>query len=274
MLVKSNGTSLHCRIDGTVDAPWLTLSHALATDLSLWDDLIPFLAPHFRILRYDTRGHGSSDQCAGDLSLDMLGDDVIGMLDALQIEQTHFVGLSLGGMTGMGLAIKHPGRLTSAIVCDARASANDAYRLAWKQRLEEVAKEGIEAIVESSVTRWLTEDSLRNNPDLVERARTMIRRTSLSGYRGAAAALMALDYEHRLPEIRIPVLYLVGQEDQGAPPPLMLAMHRQTPNSRFVGLPHAGHLSVLERPEIFATSVIGFIDALETKSDCGTRVGA
>jgi 3-oxoadipate enol-lactonase len=267
MRLVSNGLKFHCRVEGTANRPWLVLSHAVATDHSLWDSLIPFLAKRYRILRYDARGHGKTDAPAGDYSLTMMCDDVVGLLDALQIDRAHFLGLSMGGMVGLGLALAHPERLLSSIVCDARASSNDAYRTAWIERRQQVAVSGMGTVVASSIERWFTAQTLRSEPDIVEHARHMIMRTPVTGYCGAAAALMQFDYENRLPEIALPVLYLVGQEDLGAPPEVMLEMHRRTFGSRFVGIPHAGHLSVMERPEIFATSVLGFLDELEVTGD-------
>jgi 3-oxoadipate enol-lactonase len=274
MRLESNGCIFHCRVEGTLGCPWLTLSHALATDMSLWDDLVPYLSKHYRILRYDARGHGGSASVEGDYSLEMMCLDVIGLLDALGVGRTHFLGLSMGAMVGMGLALDHSERLSSAIICDARATATDAYRSGWAVRLGQVEAKGIDAIVDSSVERWFTEKSLHAEPELITRAKAMIRRTSRAGYRGSAAALMALDYEARLAEIRLPVLYLVGQEDQGAPAPVMLSMHHDTPNSRFVGIPYAGHLSVLERPEVFATSVLGFLSEVDASTQSSTKTTA
>lgn len=263
MRIESNRCTFHCKMEGAANRPWLTLSHAAATDMSMWDELIPYLEKHYRILRYDARGHGASEAPDEAYSLDMMCRDVVGLLDALDIRQTHFLGLSMGGMVGLGLALDYSERFSSVIVCDARSSATDEYRNAWIARMEQVAAGGIEAIVEPSIQRWFTDQTLRTAPALVDRVRTMILRTPASGYRGTAAALMGLDYEKRLPDIRIPVLYVVGQEDQGAPPAVMLSMHRQTAGSRFVGIPYAGHLSVLERPEVFATSVLGFLNEME-----------
>jgi pimeloyl-ACP methyl ester carboxylesterase len=128
MEVRSNGCSFRCSLEGRAGAPLITLSHGLATDMTMWDDLVPLLTPRYRVLRHDSRGHGSSAATGGDYSLAMLEDDVIGILDALDLAKTHFVGLSMGGMVGLGLALARPKRMASVAVCDARGSAPAEYR--------------------------------------------------------------------------------------------------------------------------------------------------
>lgn len=259
MQVQGDGATFNCRIEGVDGAPWVTLVHGIATDLSLWDEFAVGLSPQYRILRFDVRGHGASSASEGDYTLKLLARDVICILDALDIRNTHFVGLSMGGMIGLGLTLDHAARLLSATICDARANATDDYRDAWSKRIQSVRQNGIDAIVESTVTRWFTPAFQANEPDRMNWMRSMIRRTSVAGYAGCGAALKDLDYGSRLHEIRVPIFYVVGSDDQGAPASVMWDMHKTTPDSHFVEIPDAGHISNVEQPSLFNAAVAGFL---------------
>ena len=259
MNVSSNGATLNAHIEGPNDAPWLILSHGVATNLSMWDGAASALNQHYRVLRYDTRGHGQSQATTGDYTLDQLADDVIGMMNSLQIARANFCGLSLGGMTGLGLALDHADRFDSVIVADARAVAVPAYRDAWAQRAAAARAGGIDTLVEPSVSRWFTDAFRASQKDEIARVEAMVRATSVDGYCGCASALAGLNYAPRLGEIRLPVLYLVGAEDQGAPPAVMYEMHEATPNSRYVEIADAGHLSAVDQSAAFARAVLDFL---------------
>ena len=195
---------------------------------------------------------------------------MIGILDALGLDKVHFAGLSMGGMVGMGLALHHPDRLRSATVCDARAEAPAQYRDAWTERSRKVRQEGIEAMVEPSVTRWFTDAFQRENAAGMERMRAMIRRTSPDGFCGSAAALRELDYERRLGDVTLPMLFLVGSDDNGASPATMRAMHEKTPGSRFAEIPQAGHISVVEQPDAFARALLDFLSDVDARERPGS----
>jgi 3-oxoadipate enol-lactonase len=263
MEVTGNGHGFHCVLEGPEGAPCVVLSHGLATDLAMWDPLVPHLVSHYRVLRYDARGHGRTQATAGDYTLEQLGGDAIAIVDALGLERPHFVGLSMGGMVGMGLALDHPGRFASVTVCDARGEAPQQYRDAWTERSRKVRESGIEAMVEPSVTRWFTERFQRDEPGKIAWMRDMIRRTTPDGYCGCASALRRLDYERRLGSIAIPMLFLVGEADKGAPPDAMRGMHEKTPGSRFATIAGAGHISVVEQPAAFAEALLGFLGEAE-----------
>lgn len=263
MKSTSDTFTLNARIEGPADAPWLILSHGVATNLSMWDGVVPALSRHYRVLRYDTRGHGSSPATPGDYTLGQLAGDVIALMDAQKIDSAHFCGLSLGGMTGLGLALDHADRFRSIVVADARAAAVPAYREAWAQRAAAARAGGIETLVEPSVSRWFPDAFRASHPDEIARVEAMVRATSVDGYCGCAAALAGLDYESRLGDIRLPVLYLVGAEDQGAPPAVMRAMQQATPQSRYVEIPNAGHLSAVDQPDAFARAVLDFVGSID-----------
>jgi 3-oxoadipate enol-lactonase len=262
MQIKSNGSTFSCRIDGE-RGPWVLLSHGLATDLSMWDELTDALKDRYRVLRYDARGHGGSPAPEGDYTLDQLVADAVGILDELEVAQAHFAGLSMGGMIGLGLMIDHPGRIKSAVIADSRHTTTPDFTKAWLERAEAVRQGGIAAIVKSTVERWSSAGLAARNPAAIVRMETMIRNTSAAGYRGCAAALARLNYGHRLGEIRTPALVLCGTEDHGAPPENTRQMHAMIPGSRFLEIAQAGHISNIEKPAIFNAAVAKLFDDVE-----------
>ena len=178
--------------------------------------------------------------------------DAVGILDALEVAQAHFAGLSMGGMIGLGLMLDHPGRIKSAVIANLRHTTTPDFTKAWHDRAEAVRQGGIAAIVQSTVERWSSAGLAARNPAAIARMETMIRNTSAAGYRGCAAALARLNYGHRLGEIRTPALVLCGTEDHGAPPPENTRqMHAMIEGSRFLEIAQAGYISNIEKPAIF-----------------------
>ncbi len=269
MQVASNGTSFHCRIDGG-SGPWVMVAHGLATDLTMWDELVDVFKGRYRVLRYDARGHGGSPATAGDYSLDMLVADAVGILDMLGIAQCHFGGLSMGGMVTLGMLLDHPARITSAFIADSRHTTTPDFTAAWHARAEEVQQGGIDAVVAPTVRRWSSEGLAVRNPTVVARLEAMIRRTSDHGYRGCAAALARLNYGHRLGEINRPTLLICGSEDHGAPPENTRQMHAAIKGSRFLAIEQAGHISNIEHPDIFNDAVVRFLGDVEGEADPST----
>jgi len=264
MIIQANGSSFNCRTDGD-RGPWVMLSHGLATDMSMWDELAEALSDRYRVLRYDARGHGESAAPAGDYTLDMLVADAAGILDALGIEQTHFAGLSMGGMIAIGMLINHPKRVKSAVIADSRHTTTAEFTKAWLQRADAVRKQGIEAIVESTVSRWSSAGLAERNPAAIARMNSMVRKTSANGYCGCAAALARLDYGSRLKEIDAPALVICGSEDHGAPPANSRQMQAMIKDARFVEIEQAGHISNIEQPIIFNAAVRNFLDDVESR---------
>jgi 3-oxoadipate enol-lactonase len=262
MEVESNGSTFNCRIDGE-HGPWVLLSHGLATDMSMWNELTDALTPRYRVLRYDARGHGGSAATEGDYTLDQLVADTVGILDRLDVRQVHFAGLSMGGMIALGFLLDHPQRVKSAVIADSRHTTTPAFTQAWLTRAEEVRKGGLEAIVGSTVARWSSAGLVERNPAAVARMERMIRNTSALGYRGCAAALARLNYGHRLSEIETPTLILCGSEDHGAPPENTRQMHAMIKGSRFLEIEQAGHISNIEKPDIFNAAAIKLFEDAE-----------
>ena len=265
MQVEANGCVFECRIDGNAGA-WVTLSHGLATDMSMWDELADALRGRFRVLRYDARGHGQSKSTPGDYTLSLLVADLVGILDTLKIEQTHVVGLSMGGMVAQGFMLAHPQRVRSAVIADSRHTTTAEFTSAWYGRAATVRKDGIEAIVDATVERWSSRGLGERNPAAIRRMEKMVRATSVDGYCGCAAALAQLNYGSRLGEIRCPVLVVCGSEDHGAPPENTRQMHKMIADSEFLEIPQAGHIANIEQPAVFNQAVLDFLEKVEHKT--------
>ena len=259
--VRVAGTKLFTRVDGAErsDAPWLVLSNSLAADHTMWDAQIPLLASRYRVLRYDTRGHGRSDAPDGPYTLPMLVDDVVGLLDHHGIEKATLVGLSLGGMTGIGLAIEHGDRLDKLVCCDARADAPEPFVKGWDERLTVVEKHGLRGILQGTLERWLVPSFRAGHPELVANVERMILDTSVTGYRGCAEALKGLDYLKDLPRITVPTLFVVGAQDLAAPADAMRRMAEAVPGAKLVIIPDAAHLPNLDNTAAFNEAVSGFL---------------
>jgi 3-oxoadipate enol-lactonase len=193
----------------------------------------------------------------------MLVADAVGILDALKIDRTHFVGLSMGGMVAQGVLLDHPERVRSAVIADSRHTTTVEFTKAWLARAATVRKEGVDAIVKSTVERWSSSGLAERNPAAIRRMENMIRATSADGYCGCAAALARLNYGSRLGEIRCPVLVLCGTEDHGAPPENTRQMHKMISNSEFLEIPQAGHIANIEQPAIFDRAVLSFLEKVE-----------
>jgi len=250
--VSSGDALLSVLIEGEAGKPWLVLSNSLGADLHMWDEQMPLLTRTHRVIRYDTRGHGQSSAPEGAYSFDMLVGDMVAVLDHAGAESADVMGLSLGGMTALGLALGHPGRVGRMVVCDARADNPSPFVASWDDRIAAIRAGGMEAVVEGTLARWFSPDA----PQPVRaRAAAMIRATSAAGYIGCARALQGLSYFTKLGNITAPVLYLVGAEDMGAPKDVMAAMAAATPGAQFVALPGLAHVPNMEAPDAFNAAI-------------------
>ena len=259
--------NLEYKISGDPEAPWITLSHSLATDMRMWEAQLPALETHFHVLRYDARGHGGSKLGTGEFSMNNLMQDVLDLWDELDIAQSHFLGLSMGGMTGIGLALSNPERLGRLVACDCRLDAPEFFRDMWDQRIASVEQGGMEAIVDGIIATWLCDQTLtsKNSPESL--ARQLILATPAESYIACARALKGLDYKQSLKDISVPVLYLVGAQD-GVHPDEMKVLSELTPGAHFRELEDAAHLSNLEKPLAFNRATMDFL--LEVNSRHGT----
>lgn len=255
----ASGLTLNTAVVGEAGKPWIVLSNSLGANLSMWEPQLDLLTGRYRVLRYDTRGHGASDAPEGPYTLGELVGDVIGLMDALGIGRADFMGLSMGGMTGLGLALDHPDRISRVVCADGRADAPEQFRTMWDQRIAAVEGGGLEAIVEGTLATWLTEDWRAANADGVAKVREMVLGNDPAGYMACCRALQGLDYLKRLGEVTIPVLFVGGSEDKGAAPEVMGAMAAATPGGRYVEVPDAAHVANINRPEAFNAAIADFL---------------
>jgi 3-oxoadipate enol-lactonase len=258
MHIKANGITINCEIDGPEGAPWIVFSNSLATNVSMWDPQVAAFKGTFRILRYDQRGHGGTDAPAGRYTFDLLITDVLALLDALAIERPHWVGLSMGGATGLGIAERLPDRLDRVVVCDTGCASTPTSTQQWEERIALVAKEGIEAIVEPTVRRWHPSEMVAANAPQIDKVRQMIRTTPANGFIGCAAALADHDFRSAIATVTRPVLFLVGDKD-GVNPAAMRELHAALPESKYVEIEGAGHISNLDQPAAFTRAVKDFL---------------
>jgi 3-oxoadipate enol-lactonase len=259
MKIKANGINFNYQIDGPEKAPWLTLSNSLATDLTMWDEQVAQLKGSFRILCYDQRGHGGTDAPEGRYTFDLLFEDAVALLDALNIERTHFCGLSMGGVTTLGLAKHHAERLDRIIVCDAGAGSTPTSSQQWEERIAIAREKGMQPLVEPTVARWFPPQIVAANPPYLDKVRKMIRATPVNGFIGCAAALANYDIRPGLEKIDRRALFIVGAQD--ATVPGMKEMHAKVPGAAYVELDPAAHISNLDQPEKFTRAMRDFLMA-------------
>lgn len=258
MKIKANGIDIHYEIEG--NGPWLTMSHSLACNLTMWDPQMPVLTRKFQVLRFDTRGHGQSSAPAGDYTLEQLADDVKGLLDSLGIRQTHWAGLSMGGMIGQAFALKYPGVFQSMVLADTSSRRPPGAEKMWGERIENARANGMAALVESTLARWFTEPYRNSRKDVMAKIADDIRNTPVAGFAGCCHAIANVDYLDRLKEIRVPALVMVGEHDHGTPPEAARVIQQNLPGSELKIIPSAAHLSNIEQAEAFNQNMIGFLD--------------
>jgi len=257
MKITANGIQLNYQADG--DGPWVVMSHSLACNLKMWDPQVGALKASYKVLRFDTRGHGQSDAPPGAYSLETLADDLHGLLQSLKVERPHFVGLSMGGMIGMVYALKYPGKLRSLVLCDTASRFGPEVKPVWEDRIKTATEKGMEPLVEPTLKRWFTEAMLAKRPALLETVAAMIRATPPVGYIGCCHAIPKIDVTARLKEIRCPMRIIVGEQDVGTPVAKAQEIHAAAPGSELVVIPNASHLSNLEQPEAFNRALLEFL---------------
>ncbi len=256
---KINDITINYRVEGKEGAPWVVFSNSLATDLSMWDDQVAALKDRYRILRYDHRGHGGTDAPAGAYNFSTLVSDVVGLFDHLGIERAHFVGLSMGGMTALGLAQQHPNRVGKIIVADCGGASTPAGAAQWQERMQVATEKGMEALVEPTLGRWFPAEFIAKNPPVLDKVRAMIRRTPVNGFNGCAAALSDFDFRAGLAGMKMPTLFLCGTKDAAFGG--LKALHAGVAGSKLAELDGAGHISNLEQPANFTQSIATFLDS-------------
>jgi len=248
-MISNQGNEIAYAIEG--EGPWLTLSHSLASNMSAWEPQLSLLRSHFKVLRFDTRGHGLSSAPETPYSLEDLAQDVYDLFEYLDIEKTHWIGLSMGGMIGQTLILKYPNLFNSLVLADTTSKRPDNAKQMWGERIVKAKAEGMPAMVESTLTRWFSDEFRQTHPAIVQQIAEGIATTSISGFAGCCEAISQINTFDRLSEITCPTLILVGEHDHGTPPEMARAMKAQMPRALFSEIPNAGHISNVEQPELF-----------------------
>jgi 3-oxoadipate enol-lactonase/4-carboxymuconolactone decarboxylase len=255
--VTMNQVRMFYRLEGCPGLPVVVLSHSISTDHGMWDLQTADLLPHFRVLRYDTRGHGASDAPPGEYTVEQLGRDVLGLFEALKLSKVTFCGLSMGGAIGQWLALNAPERLNALIL--ANTSARIGTTQLWTDRINAVQQGGMAAIVNLAMQRFFSPETLVKPNAQVESIRSVFLGTNPVGYLGCCAALRDFDSRDALGKIKIPALVIVGDRDVSTPwagNGELLA--KGIPGASVARLP-AAHLSNLERPKSFTAALFAFL---------------
>lgn len=255
-VAELENSSLYYQLEGPVDAPVLVFSNSLGTALEMWNSQASFFSKNFRVLRYDTRGHGRSSVVPGPYSIEDLGRDVIHLLDKLDIQQAHFCGISLGGMIGLWLGVNAPDRLHRLVLCNTAPALGTAS--SWNERISLVTEKGMNAVAGGVVERWFTSDYKMANPAECTAIQAMVNTTSATGYASCCAVVRDMDFTDVVARIRTPTLGVAGTQDTVTPPDAIQKLVQELPEARFLML-QAAHLSNIEAAEDFNAGVFDFL---------------
>jgi 3-oxoadipate enol-lactonase len=240
----------------TERSPVLVFSNGLGTNTHMWDGQIAAFSKHFRVLRYDIRGHGQSGYTPGPYTIEQLSRDVVGLLDALHIDRVHFCGLSMGGMTGMWLGENAAGRLRKLVLCNTAAKFDPEHM--WNKRIETVRSGGMKAVAGPVLERWLTPNFRAAHAGEAQNVLAMLEGANPEGYVACCAAVRDMDLRNRLKDIRVPSLVVGGTYDAAAPPKDSQALASTIPHAAYAELP-ASHLSNIEAHDEFNKKVLEFL---------------
>jgi 3-oxoadipate enol-lactonase len=259
MKAKVNGIETNYEIHGKEGAPWLTFSHSLACSLRMWDGQIAEFKERFRILVYDTRGHGGSEAPNGPYTLDMLAEDLRQLLSELKIKRTHYVGLSMGGMIGQVVALTDPGVFERVVLADTGHAQTPEMRKQWEERIKTAQTKGMQPLVQPTLERWFTEPFRKSKPEVVKKIADLIQGTPVPGYVGCCQAISNLNTTARLKEIRHPVLAIAGEQDAAAPGTRHIG--ENVPGAKLVMIPQAAHIANIEQAEAFNRALREFLSS-------------
>ena len=258
-----DGVAFNVVVEGQDDAPAILVAHSLGADLTQWDPQMDSLARRFRVIRYDSRGHGHTEATPGPYRVEQLGRDALAVLDALGVKKTHYMGLSLGGIVGMWLLANAPERIDRAIL--ANTSACFGHPDLWNGRIRHALSEGMDSLAGPTMDRWFTRDFHESDPGAIERIAARFRATSPEGYAATAAALRDADLREAIRGVHNRVLVIVGTQDPAATPAAGGLIADSIRGSRLVAL-DAAHLSNIEAANAFNRAMVSFLTAPETVS--------
>jgi 3-oxoadipate enol-lactonase len=255
-VIHSAGCPIHVEIEGPERAPVLMLSNSLGTDLSMWEAQVQPFARHFRVVRYDRRGHGRSGVTPGPYDMAQLGRDALAIMDGLGDAKVHWCGLSMGGMEGQWLGANAPDRIAKLVL--ANTSCHYAVKQFWNERLKVVREGGIAAFADRVLAMWFTPDFFAREPQTVARFRERMIATPLEGYLACSEAVRDMDHRELLAKIAAPTLVIAGRYDNATPIEASEVIRRHIPGAQLTIL-EAAHISNVEQPGPFAAEVVGFL---------------
>jgi len=247
---------IHYSLTGPDSAPLLVLSNSLGTSFTMWDPQLPAFTSRFRLVRYDTRGHGQSSATPGAYTVELLANDVLHLLDALHLDRVHFCGLSMGGQIGQWLGIHAPQRLNRLVLCNTGAKIGAAE--AWNARIDSVLARGMKDVSAAVISRWFTPAFSSAHQDVVSSTLKMLESTNPKGYAAGCAAVRDFDARQELSSIALPTLVIAGNQDPATPPADGQFLANCIPGARFTEL-SAAHLSNIEAADRFTTEVMEFL---------------
>jgi 3-oxoadipate enol-lactonase len=247
------------RYDIAGEGPWVILSHSLASDLALWEPQMSALTQRFKVLRFDTRGHGGSSAPNGPYDFAMLTGDVLGLMDLLGVDTVRFVGISLGGMIGQHLALDAPERVEKLVLVSTTSGYGHEAKDLWAARVEAVRLGGMGLMVGPTLERWFTPGYRAMHPDVMAAIGGQIRLTPAAGYIGCGLAIPTMNADDRLDEIVCRTLVIAGAQDTGTPPAMGRKIAERVRDARFELIESAAHLCNVEQADAFSRLLLEFL---------------
>jgi 3-oxoadipate enol-lactonase len=254
--ISADGTAIHVEVEGPEGAPVLMLSNSLGTNLHMWDDQIPAFARHFRLVRFDRRGHGGSAVPKGPYSIERLGRDALAVIDGLGIAKVNWCGLSMGGMEGMWLGANAASRIDKLILSNTASYFPD--RTMWDGRIKIARDKGLAALVDATIERWFTAEFRQRSPQAVARIREMFLSTDVEGYVGCGGAIRDMDNRSLLAKVSVPTLVIAGRHDMGTTLEAGQFVAEHIPGAELAVLETA-HIANVEQPQAYTDTVLKFL---------------
>jgi len=256
MIKADDGCPIYVEVEGDDDAPALMLSNSLGTNLHMWDEQAGDFAEHFRLIRYDRRGHGQSGVPKGPYSFDRFGRDILAVLDALEVDKVNWCGLSMGGMDGQWLGANAPDRVEKLVLANTNFYYAD--KTGWVDRIKFVREKGLKELVGPNMERWFTKGFRERAPQVMGRMTNMFTATDPKGYVACVEAIRDMDFRASNPNVTAPTLVIVGKQDPATPPSAGEAIANAIKGAELVAL-DAAHISNIEQPKAFADAVLDFL---------------
>jgi 3-oxoadipate enol-lactonase len=255
-VIQSDGCAINVQVEGPEGAPVLMLSNSLGTNMSMWEPQAPAFAQHFRLVRFDRRGHGKSGVPKGPYTMEMLGRDAVAVMDGLGLKTVSWCGLSMGGMEGQWLGANAANRIDKLILSNTSSYYPD--KTAWDDRIKIVREKGLGALVGPNMERWFTKEFRERAPDKLEWMSKMFLATDAEGFLGCGMAVRDMDHRALLPKIKAPTLVIIGRHDPATTPEAGEYIRSNIPGAT-VAMLDAAHISNVEQPQAYTDTVLGFL---------------